>query len=114
MIGPIVRLLGTIGVPENCRRIIAEIVLTGVIVVVLWIVLGVWLSRHDRRVVAADRSAGDVAVLNTTLAADRAAGAAKDRRDRDFGNDQRDLQEKADAAADNGASPLDVLFGELH
>lgn len=114
MLNPVLRLLAAIGVPEKCRRVLAEILLTAALVLIIWVGLHLWLSRHDRRVIAADRAAGDVAALNTTLAADRAAGAEKDRRDRAFDNEQSRLQEKADAAADNRASPLDALFNELH
>lgn len=114
MLGLVVRLLGRIGVPENCRRILAEILLTGALVLLLWLGLSIWLSRHDKAVIAADRAAADVAVMNTVVSADRAAGADKDQRDRAFANEQSRLQEKADAAADNRASPLDALFNELH
>lgn len=114
MVGAIVRLLAGIGVPKNYRRGLAEILLVGALALLLWIGLGMWLSGHDKAVIAADRAAGDVAAMNSALAADRAAGAAKDQRDRAFAAEQSALQEKADAAADNGASPLDALFNELH
>lgn len=74
---------------------------------------GLWISRHDKAVVAADRNAATVQVLTNAMRADREAGAAKDARDQAFRNEQTKIQEKADAAADNGASPLDAVLEQL-
>lgn len=73
----------------------------------------IWLRSHDRAVIAVDRSNANAQASGSVLAADRAAGATKDRRDREFAAEQAQLKEKTDAAADDGSSPLDVLFDQL-
>lgn len=112
MIAGIVSLLVKAGVAQRWAQPVAWGLVLGLaafLAVTAWSFLG----RHDRAVVAADRSATSVQVLTNTVATDRAAGAAKDARDAAFRNEQSNLQEKADAAADNGASPLDAVLGEL-
>jgi hypothetical protein len=100
-------------VPARAARPIAWAILLLALGLLLWGAWSLWLDRHDARVVEADRSATTAQVLGNVVAADRGAGAAKDARDRAFQNEQSNLQEKADAAAGNGASPLDALFDEL-
>lgn len=113
MIGAIAALLLRWGVRERWTRPLAWAALILAAAAIGQLVWSHWLAGHDGRVVAADRDAGTVKVLTNTVAADRAASEAKGARDAAFRNEQANLQEKADAAADNGASPLDALFDEL-
>jgi len=113
MIGAIASLLLRGGVADRWARPIAWALLLGLAICVALAAWSAWLSRHDQATVAADRGAATVQVLSNTVAADREAGAAKDARDQAFRNEQSNLQEKADAAADNGASPLDAVLDGL-
>jgi hypothetical protein len=103
----------TWSVPAKVARPVAWVILILVVGLLLWGGWSLWLGKHDARVVKDDREAATVQVLGNVIAADRGAGAAKDARDRAFEAEQSNLQEKADAAAGNGASPLDALFNEL-
>jgi hypothetical protein len=91
-----------LGAAQRWARPIAWALLAAVLVSVGWLAWSLWISRHDQAVRSSDRNA-----------ADRAAGAAKGVRDAAFRNEQANLQEKADAAADNGASPLDAVLDQL-
>jgi hypothetical protein len=113
MIAAIATLLVRAKVPSSWARPMAWLLIAVIGALLIWWGWTHWLARHDQAVVATDRAAGTTAVLTNVIEADRAAGAAKDIRDRDFAADQTNLQEKADAAADNGTSPLDALFDEL-
>lgn len=113
MIGAIAARLLALGIGERWARPIAWALLILAIAGTARLLWGAWISTHDKAVVAADRDAAAVQVLTNSIAADRAAGAAKDDRDAAFRNEQSNLQEKADAAAGNGASPLDAVFDEL-
>lgn len=113
MIGALAKLLLKGGVAEAWARPLAWALLVGALVSIALVAWSGWLSRHDQAVRAIDRATSTIEVLNNTVAADRAAGAAKDGRDADLRNEQSNLQEKADAAADNGASALDAVFSEL-
>ncbi|WP_034157908.1 hypothetical protein [Sphingomonas sp. ERG5] len=100
-------------VPDKIARPVVWAILLLGSGLLLWGTWLLWLGKHDAGIVAADRNAATVQVLGNVIAAERGAGAAKDARDRAFQNEQSNLQEKADAAAGNGASPLDALFNEL-
>jgi hypothetical protein len=73
----------------------------------------IWLRAYDRSVIAVDRADANAQASGAVLAAERAAGASKERRDREFADEQAQLKEKADAAANDGSSPLDALFDQL-
>ncbi|WEK00614.1 MAG: hypothetical protein P0Y59_02665 [Candidatus Sphingomonas phytovorans] len=100
-------------VPARAARPLAWAMVLLVAGLLVWGAWSLWLGRHDKAVVEADRSAGTAQVLANVVAADRGAGATKDARDSAFAAEQSNLQEKADAAADNRSSPLDALFNEL-
>lgn len=120
MIGPLIslglRLAGRIGVPEPLRRLAAIAALIATVVFLLLAArLGwsFWLAAHDRRIVAADREEASAEASGRVLAAERAAGAAKDGRDKAFATEQAQLKDDADAAARNRTSPLDAVFDGL-
>lgn len=113
MIAVIAAWLVRLGAAQRWARPIAWALLAAVLVSVGWLAWSLWISRHDQAVRSSDRNAATVQVLTNTVAADRAAGAAKGVRDAAFRNEQANLQEKADAAADNGASPLDAVLDQL-
>lgn len=112
-IGALAARLAAAGISERFARPLAWAALILVAGLLLWLAWTIWLGKHDRKIVTDDRNGATTQVLGNVIAADRGAGAAKDARDRAFAAEQSNLQEKADAAADNGASPLDALFDEL-
>lgn len=113
MIAALAARLIAAGVSERFARPLAIAGLVLVAALLAWAAWSMWLGKHDAAVIAADRSATTIEALNVTLGADRAAGAAKGERDRAFDDEQSNLQEKADAAVANGASPLDAVFDGL-
>lgn len=104
------------GVPERFQRLAAGFAGVVAALLLLGALYGgwrLWLHRHDSAIVAANRKAANDQVANMVNAADGVAGNAQAKRDADFANSQTELKEKADAAADNGASPLDAVFDRL-
>lgn len=109
MIASIAARLVSAGVSERAARPIAWAGLILLVALLGWGAWSLWLGKHD----AVDRAQSNVEALNAVVGADRGAGAAKDARDHAFQGEQFNLQEKADAAVANGASPLDAVFDEL-
>lgn len=110
MIAAIAAWLVSAKVSKRAARPIAWVFVLVLAALLVAGIASIWLGRHDRAVVAADRSQATITVLSNTIAAQRKAGAAKDARDRAFAEEQTNLQEKADAAAGDGASPLDAVL----
>lgn len=113
VIGGIAAKLATLGLSDRVARLVAWAVAIVVIGLIVWGAWSLWLSSHEDAVIRKDRDAATVEVQGKTIAGERAAGAAKDGRDRAFAQEQQQLKEKADDAAANGTSPLDALFDEL-
>lgn len=105
-----------LGVPERFKRL-AAIGLATVALASLaaagWGAFKLWDWFDDRKAVIEDRNKSNAALRGRVIQADRAAGAAKDARDRAFDADQDRLKEKADEAKRAGRSPLDAMFDEL-
>lgn len=99
--------------PAPIARWTAWAIVVCAIALIVWTAGTLWLGQHDRAVTARDRAAGNAQAAAAALNADRAAGAAQDARDRAWRNAQNQIEEDVDAAADNGASPLDALFDRL-
>ncbi len=113
----LLNLVARLGVPERWRGIAAW---GGLLLAALALYgsvrggIALWFAWHDKAVVAADRTAANAKLSARQIDAERASGASKDARDQAIATNQSDLQEKTDAAAANGTSPLDALFDELH
>ncbi|WP_337846233.1 hypothetical protein [Sphingomonas sp.] len=113
VIGGLAAKLATFGLSDRVARFAAWAVAIVVLALVTWGAWSLWLSNHDDAVIRKDRDAATIEVQGKTIEGERAAGAAKDGRDRAFAQEQQQLKEKADDAAANGTSPLDTLFDEL-
>lgn len=113
MIGALTARLAAAGLSSKAARFAAWAIVIVVIGLIAWGAWALWLDDHDDAVIAADRSKATIETLNSTIAADRGAGAAKDERDRAFANEQDHLEKEVDDAAANGTSPLDALFDRL-
>jgi hypothetical protein len=120
VMGLLIKLAAGIGVPERFRKAaawaeIAVLAIVGAVLLFAAVQLAWshWLGRHDDQVLTADRAAANAQASGAVIQADRKAGAAKDARDRAFADQQRQLQENADAAARASASPLDAVFDQL-
>jgi hypothetical protein len=72
----------------------------------------IWLSGHDTAVVAVDRDESNVKVLNTTIGAERSAGANMAARDAAEANQVQAQEEKINAAHRRRTSALDALSGD--
>lgn len=113
VVGALAARLATAGLSNRAARVFAWAILLVILALIAWGAWALWLDDHDDTVIAADRSKATIETLNSTIAADRGAGAAKDARDRAFANEQDQLQKEVDDAAANGTSPLDALFDRL-
>lgn len=109
MIGAIAaRLLGW-GVAQRWARPLAWALLILAVAGIGRLAWGIWISSHDKAVIAADRGEANAKTLNVTLGADRAAGANMTARDAAEANQVQNLQEDIHAAHRNRTSALDAL-----
>lgn len=113
MIAGLAAWLERCSMPVPIARWIARAIVICAIGLIVWAAAALWLGQHDQAVTARDRAVGNAQAAAAALSADRAAGAAQDARDRAWRNEQTQIEEDVDAAADNGASPLDALFNRL-
>lgn len=110
VIGALAAQLATAGLSSKAAKVAAWAIVIAVLALLAWGAWSLWLDDHDDAVIQKDRAQTTIETLNSTVAADRGAGAAKDERDRAFANEQQQLEKEADDAAENGTSPLDALF----
>jgi hypothetical protein len=97
------------GIADRWTRPIAWALLAVAVLGIGRLVWGVWISGHDRTVVAADRTDATVKTLNVTVGADREAGANMTARDAAEANQVQNLEENINAAHRNRTSALDAL-----
>lgn len=114
MIALFMSIAGTLGLTGRWQRVAGWLLaLAGLVLAIaaLWAVHGKWVASRERAAVAADRAAGTIDAQGRMITADRAAGAARRARDDAFDNQQRELEDLADAPiVDDNRTGLDAVL----
>lgn len=113
LFGVAIRFLRWTGLGAPLAKRVAPFVLAGALFALVGLGAGLWLHFHDRGVIESATNKANATFRADQIKAEREVGAAKEQRDSDDAAGQKQLEEKANEAENNGSSSLDAVWDGL-